>query len=156
MAGGVTGVSAGNRTSYDPNPRSFIYFHGQGISTRLHVIRLWFSVSRTDTDSSDSIIWKRGRHVRLHKNPPPAEDYNVLSGRTKVRMRWQKTVPAEDYNVLSGVTRSNQKSHKELQRPVGTWSQNTAAGTFGHLQVHTHDASDETCHFRIRNLLQPD
>ena len=112
------------------SPRSFIYFHGQGISTRLHVIRLWFSVSRTDADSSDSIIWKRGRHVRLQKNPPPAEDYNVLSGRTKVRMRWQESVPAEDYNVLSGVTRNNQKSHKELQRPVGTWSQNKAAGTF--------------------------
>ena len=63
MAGGVTGVSAGNRTSYDPSPRSFIDFHGQGISTRFHVVRLKFRVSRTDADSSDSIIWKRGRHV---------------------------------------------------------------------------------------------
>ena len=106
------------------SPRSFIYFHGQGISTRLHVVRLRFSVSRTDTDSSDSIIWKRGRHVSLHQNPPPAEDYSVLSGRTNVRKKWQKPEPAEDYNVLSGVTRSNQESHKELQRPVGTWSQN--------------------------------
>ena len=38
-------------------------------------------------------------------------------------MKRQKPVPAEDYNVLSGDTRSNQESHKELQRPVGTWSQ---------------------------------
>ena len=33
-------------------------------------------------------------------------------------------MPAKDYDVLSGFTRSNQESHKELQRPVGTWSQN--------------------------------
>ena len=33
-------------------------------------------------------------------------------------------MPAKDYNALSGLTRSNQKRHKELQRPVGTWSQN--------------------------------
>ena len=33
-------------------------------------------------------------------------------------------MPAKDYNVLSGFTRSKQESHKGLQRPVGTWSQN--------------------------------
>ena len=33
-------------------------------------------------------------------------------------------MPAKDYNALSGLTRSNQNRHKELQRPVGTWSQN--------------------------------
>ena len=59
----------------------------------------------------------------------------------------QQPVPAEDYNVLSGDTRNNQESHKELQRPVGTWSQNEqAAGTFGQVQIQTQDASDETCH----------
>ena len=63
-----------------------------------------------------------------------------------MRKKWQKSVPAEDYNVLSGVTRSNQESHKELQRPVGMEPKQQAAGIFGQVQIHTQDASDETCH----------
>ena len=52
MAGGVTGVSAGNRTSYDPSPT--------GLSGREDAMAAY------------------------HKNPPPAEDYSVLSGRANV------------------------------------------------------------------------
>ena len=59
-------------------------------------------------------------------------------------------MPAKDYNVLSAVTRSNQESHKKLQRPVGTWSQNKAVRDIGQEQVQAHVASDEKCHFRIR------
>ena len=146
MAGGVTGVSAGNRTSYDPSPpgRSSISM-GRG--------------SAHGSMSSDSGSVSVGLILTLlipSFGREPAKDYNVLSGRTQVRRRWPKPVPAKDYNVLSGVTRSNQESHKELQRPVGTWSQNKVARTFGQEQVHAHVASDETCHFRVRSKLQKD
>ena len=43
--------------------RPFINFHGQGSSTRFHVIWVRFSVRRTNTDSSNSIREKWGRHV---------------------------------------------------------------------------------------------
>ena len=128
-------------------PRLFINFHGQGISARLHVVRLRFGVSRTDTDSSDSIIWKRGRHVSLPQNPLPAKDYNVLSRRTNVRKQGQKPVPAQDYNVLSGVTRSNQKPQRATTPCWHLEPKPQAAGTFEQVQIHTQDTSDETCHY---------
>ena len=73
--------------------------------------------------------------MAYHRDPTPAEDYSVLSGRASVSKgsRRLKSIPAEDYHVLSGDTRNKQdKRHKELQRPVGTWSQNQrAAGACG-------------------------
>ena len=71
----------------------------------------------TDTDSSNSILRKRGRHVHRHQKTPPAKDYNVLSGKLQVRKRWQRLVPAKDYNALSGLTRSNQNTPQRATTP---------------------------------------
>ena len=97
--------------------RSFINFHGQGSSTRFHVIWVRFSVSWTDTDSSNSILRKWGRHVHKHQKTPPAKDYNVLSGKLQKRERWLRLVPAKDYNALSGLTRSNQNTPQRATTP---------------------------------------
>ena len=86
MAGGVTGVSAGNRTSYDPSPT--------GLSS-ISMGRGSAHGSMSSESSSESVgliltlrIPSSGREDAMsayHKNPPPAEDYSVLSGRANVR-----------------------------------------------------------------------
>ena len=61
--------------------------------------------------------------MAYHKDPPPAEDYSVLSGRASVSKgrRRLKPVPAENYHVLSGDTRHKQdnatKSYNALLAP---------------------------------------
>ena len=129
---------------------SFINFHGQGISTRFHVIWFRFSVSWTDTDSSNSILRKRGRHVHRHQKTPPAKDYNVLSGKLQVRKRWQRLVPAKDYNALSGLTRSNQNTPQRATTPCWHLEPKQGFHTIGQEQGHTAVASDETCNFHIK------
>ena len=81
MAGGVTGVSAGNRTSYDPSPTGLL---GRGSAHG--------SISSESSSESVGLILtlripSSGREDAMaayHKNPPPAEDYSVLSGRANV------------------------------------------------------------------------
>ena len=118
MAGGVTGGHSREPDFICPtHARSFINFHGQGSSTRFHVIWVRFRVSRTDTDSSNSILRKWGRHVHKHQKTPPAKDYNVLSGKLQRRERLQSLVPAKDYNALSGLTRSDQNPPQRATTP---------------------------------------
>ena len=86
MAGGVTGVSAGNRSSYDPSP--------PGLSS-ISMGRGSAHGSMSSDSGSESVglmltlrIPSSGREEAMsayHQNPPPAEDYSVLSGRTNVR-----------------------------------------------------------------------
>ena len=130
--------------------RSFINFHGQGISTRFHIIWFRFSVSWTDTDSSNSILRKRGRHVHGHQKTPPAKDYNVLSGKLQVRKRWLRLVPAKDYNALSGLTRSNQKTPQRATTPCWHLEPKQGFHNIGQEQGHTSVASDETSNFHIK------
>ena len=124
--------------------RSFINFHGQGSSTRFHVIWVRFSVSWTDTDSSNSILRKWGRHVHKHQKTPPAKDYNVLSGKLQKRERWLRLVPAKDYNALSGLTRSNQNTPQRATTPCWHLEPKQGFHTIRQKQGQTAVASDET------------
>ena len=88
--------------------------------------------------------------VAYYKDPPPAEDYSVLSGRASVskERRRLKPVPAEDYYVLSGDTRNNQekatKSYNALLAPGA--KMNEQQGHVDKVQILTQKASNETCH----------
>ena len=85
MAGSVTGVSAGNRTSYDPCPTGLSSIsmgrgsaHGSissGSSPESVGLRL--TLCTPSSEREDAM-------AAYHKDSLPAEDYSVLSGRADV------------------------------------------------------------------------
>ena len=130
--------------------RSLIDFHGQGSahgsissgsSPESVGLRLTLCIPSSKREEA---------MVAYYKDPPPAEDYSVLSGRASVskERRRLKPVPAEDYYVLSGDTRNNQekatKSYNALLAPGA--KMNEQQGHVDKVQILTQKASSETCH----------
>ena len=119
MAGGVTGVTAGNRTSYAPRTpgRSSISM-GRGAALG----------SMSSGSGSVSV----GLILTLRMTPCPQTPENT-SSKGLQRPVWEAT--SEEKVAVTCASKGLQRPvwldpeqskirHKELQRPVGTWSQN--------------------------------